>query len=69
MFHVSNILSKLHVSSRTEAVALAVQHDLVAHRHTLTHHQGLADVCMQDTGILDVGASADGDRLGRGIGR
>ena len=28
-FHVSNILSKLGVSSRTEAVALAIQHDLV----------------------------------------
>jgi NarL family two-component system response regulator LiaR len=28
-FHVSNILSKLGVSSRTEAVALAVQHHLV----------------------------------------
>ena len=28
-FHVSNILSKLHVSSRTEAVALALQQDLV----------------------------------------
>ena len=28
-FHVSNILSKLGVSSRTEAVALAVQHKLV----------------------------------------
>lgn len=28
-FHVSNILSKLGVSSRTEAVALAVQHGLV----------------------------------------
>jgi NarL family two-component system response regulator LiaR len=28
-FHVSNILSKLGASSRTEAVALALQHDLV----------------------------------------
>lgn len=28
-FHVSNILSKLNVSSRTEAVALAIQHSLV----------------------------------------
>jgi NarL family two-component system response regulator LiaR len=28
--HVSNILSKLGVSSRTEAVALAVEHRLVA---------------------------------------
>jgi NarL family two-component system response regulator LiaR len=28
-FHVSNILSKLGVTSRTEAVALAVQHQLV----------------------------------------
>jgi NarL family two-component system response regulator LiaR len=28
-FHVSNILSKLGASSRTEAVALAVQHKLV----------------------------------------
>ena len=29
-FHVSNILSKLQVSSRTEAVALALQRDLVS---------------------------------------
>ena len=29
-FHVSNILSKLHVTSRTEAVAYALQHKLVS---------------------------------------
>ena len=28
-FHVSNILGKLDVGSRTEAVALAIQHQLV----------------------------------------
>jgi NarL family two-component system response regulator LiaR len=28
-FHVSSILSKLNAASRTEAVALAVQHHLV----------------------------------------
>lgn len=31
-FHVSNILGKLNVASRTEAVAFAVQHGLVEHR-------------------------------------
>lgn len=31
-FHVSNILGKLNVASRTEAVALAVQRGLVEHR-------------------------------------
>jgi NarL family two-component system response regulator LiaR len=29
-FHVSNILSKLGADSRTEAVALALQHDLIS---------------------------------------
>ena len=33
-FHVSNILSKLHASSRAEAVALALQSDLVAPMQT-----------------------------------
>jgi NarL family two-component system response regulator LiaR len=28
-FHVSNILSKLNASGRTEAVAMAIQHKLV----------------------------------------
>lgn len=28
-FHVSNVLSKLGASSRTEAVSVALQHDLV----------------------------------------
>ena len=28
-FHVSNILSKLHVTTRTEAVSLALKHKLV----------------------------------------
>lgn len=29
-FHVSNILAKLHATTRTGAVAYAIQHDLVA---------------------------------------
>jgi NarL family two-component system response regulator LiaR len=33
-FHVSNILSKLQASSRTEAVAVALQHDLVDSPHS-----------------------------------
>lgn len=31
-FHVSNILSKLHATSRTEAVAMAVQHEMLENR-------------------------------------
>lgn len=37
-FHVGNILSKLHVQSRTEAVIVAVRHQLVSSAREIVHH-------------------------------